>query len=103
MIARHWRGWTEPRNADAYELLLKTKVLPELKRVAGYCGGYILRSDGTYSIPRQQVTSPASVFKPTTSKPFWTTASTTPATRPDPNESPQIGARCCTRHCPRSV
>src|ERR1700722_14580106 len=46
MIARHWRGWTAIRNADAYETLLKTKVLPELKRVAGYCGGYVLRSDG---------------------------------------------------------
>jgi hypothetical protein len=46
MIARHWKGWTAIRNADAYETLLKTKVLPELKRVAGYCGGYVLRSDG---------------------------------------------------------
>jgi heme-degrading monooxygenase HmoA len=46
MIARHWRGWTGVRNADAYEALLKTKVLPELTRVAGYCGGYVLRSDG---------------------------------------------------------
>jgi len=50
MIARHWRGWTEPRNADAYETLLKTRVLPELKRVAGYCGGYILRSDGAEEV-----------------------------------------------------
>jgi hypothetical protein len=45
MIARHWRGWTAVHNADAYESLLKSKVLPELKRVAGYCGGYVLRSD----------------------------------------------------------
>ena len=46
MIARHWRGWTEVRNADAYETLLKTRVLPDLKQLAGYRGGYILRSDG---------------------------------------------------------
>jgi hypothetical protein len=46
MIARHWRGWTEVDNANAYEALVKTKVLPELKRLAGYRGGYILRSDG---------------------------------------------------------
>ena len=46
MIARHWRGWTEVQNADAYELLLKQKVLPELKRLEGYRGGYVLRSDG---------------------------------------------------------
>jgi hypothetical protein len=28
MIARHWRGWTEIQNGDAYEKLLKEKVLP---------------------------------------------------------------------------
>jgi heme-degrading monooxygenase HmoA len=46
MIARHWRGWTEVRNADAYEDLLKQKVLAELKKLEGYRGGYILRNDG---------------------------------------------------------
>jgi len=46
MIARHWRGWTEIENADAYEALLKTKVLPALRGIEGYQGGYILRSDG---------------------------------------------------------
>jgi heme-degrading monooxygenase HmoA len=46
MIARHWRGWTEITNADAYETLLKEKVLPRLKNVDGYRGGYVFRSDG---------------------------------------------------------
>jgi hypothetical protein len=46
MIARHWRGWTKTQNAEAYERLLKSKVLPGLKKIAGYRGGYILRSDG---------------------------------------------------------
>jgi hypothetical protein len=50
MIARHWRGWTELRNADAYETLLQTAVLPKLKGVAGYRGGYILRSDSTEEV-----------------------------------------------------
>jgi len=45
MIARHWRGWTELQNADAYEVLLKNKVLAGLKGMAGYRGGYILRRD----------------------------------------------------------
>jgi hypothetical protein len=45
MIARHWRGWTAPANADAYENLLKTKVLPDLWNLAGYRGGYVLRHD----------------------------------------------------------
>ena len=46
MIARHWRGWTKSENADAYESMLKDKVLPGLKSVQGYRGGYVLRSDG---------------------------------------------------------
>jgi len=47
MIARHWRGWTKLENADAYEALLKNTVLPGLKQVDGYRGGYVLRSDGS--------------------------------------------------------
>ena len=46
MIARHWRGWTRLQDADAYEALLKSRVLPGLSKIAGYRGGYILRSDG---------------------------------------------------------
>lgn len=46
MIARHWRGWTELRKADDYEKFLKEKVLPGLKKIEGYRGGYILRNDG---------------------------------------------------------
>ena len=45
MIARHWRGWTKAENADAYEELLKSKVLPGLKKIEGYRGGYIFRND----------------------------------------------------------
>ena len=47
MIARHWRGWTELQRADEYERFLKEKVLPGLKTIEGYQGGYVLRSDGT--------------------------------------------------------
>lgn len=50
MIARHWRGWTEVQDADAYERLLKDKVLPGLKKVEGYRGGYILRCDGPQEV-----------------------------------------------------
>lgn len=46
MIARHWRGWTKIGDANAYEQLLKSKVLPGLKQIDGYCGGYIFRDDG---------------------------------------------------------
>ncbi|MGH9604968.1 MAG: antibiotic biosynthesis monooxygenase [Terracidiphilus sp.] len=46
MIARHWRGWTKIANAQGYEDFLKQNVLPGLKQIFGYKGGYILRSDG---------------------------------------------------------
>jgi hypothetical protein len=46
MIARHWRGWTTLSNADAYEALLRDKVLPGLRAIEGYRGGYVLRSAG---------------------------------------------------------
>jgi hypothetical protein len=46
MIARHWRGWTKPQDAEAYESLLKDKVLPEMRQIEGYEGGYVLRNDG---------------------------------------------------------
>ena len=45
MIARHWRGWTSVENADAYEDLLRSKVLPGLEGIEGYLGGYVLRND----------------------------------------------------------
>jgi heme-degrading monooxygenase HmoA len=45
MIARHWRGWTTPENASAYQKLLSDAVLPGLKRIYGYRGGYVLRRD----------------------------------------------------------
>jgi len=46
MIARHWRGWTKRENADAYEELLREKVLPGLRKDSDYRGGYVFRSDG---------------------------------------------------------
>ena len=43
MIARIWHGWTTPANADAYEPLLRSEVLPEIRRIAGARGAYVLR------------------------------------------------------------
>jgi heme-degrading monooxygenase HmoA len=45
MIARHWRGWTTAADAEAYEALLKETVLPGLRAIEGYRGGYVLRRD----------------------------------------------------------
>jgi heme-degrading monooxygenase HmoA len=43
MITRIWHGWTSPENADAYEELLRSEVLPGIHRVAGYRGAHLLR------------------------------------------------------------
>jgi heme-degrading monooxygenase HmoA len=45
MIARYWRGWTKPQDVEAYEALLKGKVLPGLRTIEGYRGGYVLRRE----------------------------------------------------------
>ena len=50
MVARHWRGWTQIENADAYEKLLANKMLPSLKEIPGYRGGYVLRFDGPHEV-----------------------------------------------------
>jgi hypothetical protein len=50
MIARHWRGWTSVQDATAYENLLKDTVLPELRKIEGYRGGYVLRLDGSEEV-----------------------------------------------------
>jgi len=46
MIARHWRGWTRAEDADSYEDFLNKKILPELRTIEGYRGGYVLRREG---------------------------------------------------------
>lgn len=50
MIARHWRGWTKLKDAEAYEQLLEQTVLPGLKTIEGYHGGYVLRNDGSEEV-----------------------------------------------------
>lgn len=43
MIARVWHGWTHPRDADAYEELLRSQVLPSFRSRPGYRGAHVLR------------------------------------------------------------
>ena len=45
MISRLWHGWTTRSNADAYENLLRTEVLPGIHRVRGFQGAHLLRRD----------------------------------------------------------
>jgi heme-degrading monooxygenase HmoA len=43
MIARVWRGRTTRANADAYQELLGTTILPGIDRVSGYRGAELFR------------------------------------------------------------
>ena len=45
MISRVWHGRTARENADAYEELLRTEILPGIERVPGYRGASLLRRD----------------------------------------------------------
>jgi heme-degrading monooxygenase HmoA len=45
VIARVWRGWTTQENADLYQELLGSTVLPGIDRVRGFRGAELLRRD----------------------------------------------------------
>jgi heme-degrading monooxygenase HmoA len=47
VIARIWRGWTTPENADAYQRIVSEEVLPSIaaRNLNGYHGAYLLRRD----------------------------------------------------------
>jgi hypothetical protein len=45
MIARLWKARCASRNAGAYEMLLLTKILPELGKTDGCLGAYLMRRE----------------------------------------------------------
>jgi heme-degrading monooxygenase HmoA len=47
VIARIWRGWTTPENADAYRRIVSQEVLPGIaaRGLDGYHGAYLLRRE----------------------------------------------------------
>jgi heme-degrading monooxygenase HmoA len=45
MIGRLWKGWATGENAQAYEELFRIHILPELQRIDGFTGAYVLRRD----------------------------------------------------------
>lgn len=45
MISRIWHGWTTTENADDFEFLLRTQILPGIRWVRGYKGAYLLRHE----------------------------------------------------------
>jgi heme-degrading monooxygenase HmoA len=45
MITRLWHGWTSRENADRYQSLLESDLLPAIHRIEGYAGAQVLRRD----------------------------------------------------------
>ena len=45
MIGRIWHGWTAREDANAYQDMLNSDVLPGIHRVKGYRGAYVMRRD----------------------------------------------------------
>jgi hypothetical protein len=45
LIARIWHGWTTPANADAYEELLRTRILPGIRQKNVCRGIHLFRRD----------------------------------------------------------
>jgi heme-degrading monooxygenase HmoA len=45
MISRIWHGWTTVENADAYERIVSTEVLPGIaaRQIPGFRGAHLLR------------------------------------------------------------
>ena len=45
MVNRIWHGWTTPENADVYENLLLTRILPGISEmdIPGYRGAHVFR------------------------------------------------------------
>ena len=46
-VCRHWRGWTTPANADAYEGVVRGEVIPgiEARRIPGFRHIDLMRRD----------------------------------------------------------
>jgi len=45
MIGRIWHGWAAKEDADAYETMLNSDVLPGPDQIPGYRGAYVMRRE----------------------------------------------------------
>ena len=50
MIARTWSGTSHPDSGDGYLAHLESAVLPEIRRVEGHRGAYVLRDGNTFQV-----------------------------------------------------
>lgn len=45
MIGRIWHGWAAREDADAYQAMLNSDVLPRIHQIEGYRGAYVMRRE----------------------------------------------------------
>jgi hypothetical protein len=50
MVARVWKGWTRPANADRYLAHLTEKIFPEMRTLSGQAGAWVLRRPAEDSV-----------------------------------------------------
>ena len=50
MIARMWRGFAFPENAEEYVKHLQMSVLPELRQIDGFQKVYLMRQDSSEGV-----------------------------------------------------
>jgi heme-degrading monooxygenase HmoA len=43
VIMRIWHGWTKAADADEYDRMLRSRILPGIHRIDGYRGAWLLR------------------------------------------------------------
>jgi len=56
MIVRAWRGYASPGNAEAYPRHLLQRVRPQLERLPGFRGLYLLRGGTDVEVEYQVLT-----------------------------------------------
>jgi hypothetical protein len=60
VIARFWRGWTTPENADTDQRIVGEEVLPGIaaRNLDGHHGAYLLRRDLDGEVEFATITRP---------------------------------------------
>lgn len=43
MVARVWKGWARPADADRYQAHLTERIFPGMRTLAGHAGAWVLR------------------------------------------------------------
>jgi hypothetical protein len=104
MISRIWHGWTNPGNADVYELILKEEIFAGIqnRRIRGFKGIQLLRRDVNEEVEFVTIMSFDSL-EPSVSLQERITNSRLSRRRPEPSSRILMGARSTTKSEPNEA